>query len=103
MRNVRRARVYSCKLLEFWPQGTKLRINNYADKEKETPPHKEEIIRDQIAYAENNKQQWHNTRHFTYWCRYGSPQVNYRIKQVGAYLKSMIIRTFSTFALIFYC
>lgn len=70
----------SCKLLDFWKKETKLKINNYADKENEA--HNEEIVRDQIAYAQNNKQKWHNSQHFSYWCRYGPPQVNYRLKQV---------------------
>lgn len=74
-------RVVDCKLLDFWPDGTKLRINNHSD--RDNTPHNEEIIRDQIAYAQNNKQKWHNSHHFSYWCRYGPPQVNYRIKQVS--------------------
>lgn len=74
-------KVVSCELLEFWKNGTKLRINNHSD--KETVPHNEEIIRDQLAYAKTNKQKWHNSHHFSYWCRYGPPQVNYRLKQVN--------------------
>lgn len=73
-------KIIGCKLLEFWTQETKLRINNKCD--KENTPHGEELIRDQIAYAKENKQKWHNSQHFTYWCRYGPPQLNYRTKQV---------------------
>lgn len=68
-------------LLEFWTTDTKIRINNQHD--KNNVPHKDEIIRDQVAYAQSNKTKWHNTEHFTYWCRYGPAHINYRLKHVS--------------------
>lgn len=67
--------------MEFWSKDTKIRINNQND--KKSVPHSEEVIRDQIAYAQANKTKWHNTEHFTYWCRYGPPHINYRSKLVS--------------------
>lgn len=82
-------KVVSCNLLDFWTEDTKLRINNHSD--RENAPHNEEIVRDQIAYAQNNKQKWHNSHHFSYWCRYGPPQVNYRLKQVNNNLRVFFV------------
>lgn len=76
----KRPKVILTKLMDFWEQGSLLRINNQWDRDE--TPHGEETVRDQIAYAENNRQNWHNSQHFAYWCRYGPPQINYRVKQV---------------------
>lgn len=73
-------KVATIPLLEFWETNTRIRINNQQD--KSNVPHKDEIIRDQIAYALANKSKWHNTEHFTYWCRYGPAHINYRSKHV---------------------
>lgn len=71
-------KVQSCNLLNFWVKGAQIRINNQSD--QITNPNNEEIIKNQIVYAQNNKHKWHNSEHFTYWCRYGTP-INYRKKK----------------------
>lgn len=73
-------RVRDYGLLEFWPEGSRLRINNKTD--KDSAPHKEDVIRSQIDDAMHFKHKWHNSQHFVYWCRYETPQVHFRIKQV---------------------
>jgi len=73
-------RMMSYELLSFWPEGTKIRIFNQSD--KTDMPHSEEVIRDQIAFAETAKQKWHGSEHFTYWCRYGPIQINQRVRNM---------------------
>ncbi|XP_065161921.1 uncharacterized protein l(1)G0469 [Atheta coriaria] len=73
-------RVGQFDLLTFWPLGTKLRIYNHCDKTE--TPHSEDVIRNQIDYAEATKQKWHNSEHFTYWCRYGPIQINQRVRNM---------------------
>ncbi|KAF5305896.1 hypothetical protein FQR65_LT18647 [Abscondita terminalis] len=64
-------KMQKCDLLTFWEEGSSLKINNQSDQMH--PPHSEDVIRNQIAYAECHKQKWENSEHFTYWCRYGEP------------------------------
>lgn len=71
----------SCSLLNFWAKGSSLKINNQSD--QTNTPNSEEIIRSQIMYAQNNKHKWHNSEHFTYWCRYGTPIKDHKTKLVS--------------------
>ncbi|KAK9722561.1 hypothetical protein QE152_g19599 [Popillia japonica] len=61
-------KVHKYTMCEFWPINTSIRINNHCDKSE--TPHPEDIIRKHIAHAEKRKLKWHNSEHFTYWCRY---------------------------------
>ncbi|XP_049819957.1 uncharacterized protein LOC109607967 isoform X4 [Aethina tumida] len=62
-------KVVASTLHEFWPPDTKIRINNKTDKSES--PLNEDTIRNQIIYGLNAKRKWHNSEHFTYFCRYG--------------------------------
>lgn len=66
--NRKKNEIQGLKLMEFWTEGAKLKINNQAD--QTTTPLAEDEIRSQILYAESSKKKWHNSEHFTYWCRY---------------------------------
>jgi hypothetical protein len=74
-------KVLPCKLVEFWPDGTCVRINNKCDK-TETPLG-EDVVRNQIVAAEGSKRKWHNTEHFAYYCRYGPVATNVRMRKVS--------------------
>lgn len=74
-------KVLPCKLVEFWPEGTCVKINNKCDKTETPLP--EETIRNQILAAENSKRKWHNTEHFAYYCRYGPVVNNVRMRKVS--------------------
>lgn len=65
-------KVVACKLSEFWPEKTKVRINNKCDR-TETPL-AEDVIKNQIDVAETKKK-WHNSEHFAYFCRYGPVEI----------------------------
>lgn len=67
---------------DIWKKGSKIRINNFDDKNKKA--HSEKDIKNQIAFAQKTKNQlWHNTQHFVYWCRYGDRQQDIRKRQVN--------------------
>lgn len=100
----RRVKVIKISLEDIWKKGSKLRINNFDDKNKKA--HSEKDIKNQviqfilkssfrtkfdrffvpnsqIAFAQKTKNQlWHNTQHFVYWCRYGDRQQDIRKRQV---------------------
>jgi len=78
-------KVQSCNLLNFWPKGTMIKINNQSD--QMNTPNSEEVIRSQVSYAQNNRHKWHNSEHFTYWCRYGTPLKDNRAKLINDSLK----------------
>lgn len=80
-------KVLPCKLDEFWPENTQVRINNKSDKSQ--TPLNEEMIRNQISAVENSRRKWHNTEHFAYFCRYGPPMTNVRIRKVSE-IKKML-------------
>lgn len=66
--NRKKPEIQGLRLMDFWTQGAKLKINNQAD--QTTTPLTEDEIRNQISYAESSKKKWHNSEHFSYWCRY---------------------------------
>ncbi|XP_037919401.1 uncharacterized protein LOC119656828 isoform X1 [Hermetia illucens] len=79
-------RVFKITLEDVWKRGWYIRINNFADKEKQ--PHCEKDIRDQITFARKaNQSLWNNTQHFAYWCRYGSRQQDIRRRQMSECVK----------------
>ncbi|XP_026463576.1 uncharacterized protein LOC113366219 [Ctenocephalides felis] len=78
--NLRAVRKLS--LHEIWNDGNEIRINNLGD--KETKVHTEKDIRDQVKYAKSTKRlNWHNTKHFSLWCRHGDRPKDLRKKQVS--------------------
>lgn len=77
-------KVQSCNLLNFWAKDTTLKINNQAD--QLNIPNSEEVIRKQVLYAQDNKHKWHNSEHFTYWCRYRKPLQENKSKLVSSFL-----------------
>ncbi|XP_055840867.1 signal transducer and activator of transcription B [Episyrphus balteatus] len=79
-------RLFKLNLEDIWKNEWELRINNFADKEK--LPHNEKDIRNQVAFARKAKQSlWHNNKHFSYWCRYGSRQQDVRKRQMSECVK----------------
>ncbi|XP_031346047.1 uncharacterized protein LOC116172911 [Photinus pyralis] len=76
---------HKCDLLSFWEPGSSLKINNQSDQLH--APNSEEVIRNQVAYAERHKQKWENSEHFTYWCRYGEPSKPSRTRLFSDNLK----------------
>ena len=71
---------HKCDLLTFWEEGSSLKINNQSDQTNN--PNNEDMIRNQVNYAENHKRKWENSEHFTYWCRYGEPSKTSRPRLV---------------------
>lgn len=57
------------KLEEFWPPGTRIRINNTSDRHQQY--HNGDQIRKQVEHAMKSNQKWHNPQHFAFWCRHG--------------------------------
>ncbi|XP_044269535.1 uncharacterized protein LOC123014462 [Tribolium madens] len=78
-------KVLPCKLVEFWPEGTCVKINNKCDKTETPLP--EDTVRNQILAAENSKRKWHNTEHFAYYCRYGPVATNVRMRKITDQLR----------------
>ncbi|XP_037936732.1 uncharacterized protein LOC119670525 [Teleopsis dalmanni] len=73
-------------LEDIWKNGWELRINNFADREKQ--PHIEKDIRNQVSFARKAKNSlWNNNKHFVYWCRYGSRQQDVRKRQMSECVK----------------
>lgn len=79
-------KVFRMSLEDIWKRGLSIRINNFADREKQ--PHSEKDIRSQISFARKaNQSLWHNTKHFVYWCRYGHRQQDIRRRQMSECVK----------------
>lgn len=65
-----RKKLDKLKLTDVWATKNEIRINNFNDKNKQ--PHDASDILDKILFARRSKNlSWHNTEHFSYWCRYG--------------------------------
>lgn len=77
-------KVSALNLTEFWTKDTQIRINNKND--KDVAPNAEDLIRKQIKVAENSKRKFHNTEHFTYYCRYEKGPVQ-RTKKLSEQIK----------------
>lgn len=82
-----RPKVLNYSLMEFWPKegGPKIRINNKCD--RTDTPLTERVIRQQILFALNARRKWHNSEHFTYFCRYGPVEHSYGAKKITDQLK----------------
>ncbi|KAL5276728.1 hypothetical protein ACFFRR_002136 [Megaselia abdita] len=79
-------KIFKMTLNEIWAKGWVIRINNFNDREK--TPHPEKDIKNQIQFARKVKQSlWHNSKHFAFWCRYGSRQQDIRRRQMSECVK----------------
>ncbi|KAK9722562.1 hypothetical protein QE152_g19599 [Popillia japonica] len=90
-------KVHKYTMCEFWPINTSIRINNHCDKSE--TPHPEDIIRKHIAHAEKRKLKWHNSEHFTYWCRYAQVDLT-RSKHTSENVKGINFGLYSGFAIL---
>uniref|UniRef100_A0AAG5CS55 Uncharacterized protein n=1 Tax=Anopheles atroparvus TaxID=41427 RepID=A0AAG5CS55_ANOAO len=78
-------KVYCVTLAHLWQQGYQLRINNVADRTKKAHPEKDILA--QIKYASKCQMVFHNSQHFSEFCRYGDRPQDSRKRQVSALLK----------------
>ncbi|XP_058117809.1 uncharacterized protein LOC131288436 [Anopheles ziemanni] len=74
-------KVYCVTLPSLWQQGYQLRINNVADRTKKAHPEKDILA--QIKYASKCQMVFHNSQHFSEFCRYGDRPQDSRKRQIS--------------------